>query len=170
MYNGADLKPIIDESGNRIAGAYAFGDRVVMRRRVNEHGAIVTKTWDAYARLDDNGNAISIFQFPVEADPEKRTVSRKATGAGSDLDTDLYLQKRVLMPDGSTRPAFRYATVKDMLAVRALARKNEIEAAKAKEAQNPMAQYAEMGKAIAREFAGATGSTKGQRAIGGANG
>ncbi len=169
MYNGADLKPISDESGKRIAGAYALGDRVVMRRKVNDNGAIVTKTWDAYTRLDDNNQPIGIFQFPVEADPERRTVSRKATGAGSDLDTDLYLQKRVLMPDGSTRAAFRYTTVPDLLAVRALSRKNEIEAAKVKESQNPMAQYAEMGKAIAREFAGANPG-KGQRTMGGANG
>lgn len=169
MYNGADLKPISDESGQRIMGAYALGDRVVMRRKVVLAGAIVTKTWDAYTRLDDNNQPCGIFQFPVEADPEQRTVSRKSTGAGSDLETDLYLQKRVLTPEGTTRASFRYTTVADLLAVRALSRKNEIEAAKVKESQNPMAQYAEMGKAIAREFAGANPG-KGQRTMGGANG
>lgn len=166
MYNGADLKPVLD-GGETVKGAYSTPDgRVVFRRKIVVDGQIVTRMWEAYTRLGPDGEPLSMFEFPLSAKPEERTVSRKASGGASDLEEDLYLSKRALNEDGTTRQVFRYTTPADVIALRALTRKNEIADQKRRENNTPMAQNEAMGKAIANSLAGVlTGGNKGQRAV-----
>jgi len=170
MVSGADFKPILD-NGEPVPGMFVGpGGRVVSKRNIVLDGRITTKTWECYTRLGEHGEPIGLFEFPVEKNPDARTVSRKASGGDSDLEEDLYLSKRAMNPDGTTRPVFRYTTPEDVKNLRAMVKANEAKAAAQRAANTPMAQHEAMGKAIAASLAGALAGGQKQTRMGAGNG